>query len=214
MPRGEALRGLAALSARPRVRDGSREGGGGKGAVFDAIRRGSGGGLVPVESEGGPDGEVEWPRPSEDKSRGTIGRTGEGVCQHGYFSRPSQHLKSSTHAFRRQSSKPGQVKYNPRAQHTHLVTASQPGAFIVVTRSSAYFFGAIVSGQVVGRDAESRIGIEQMKSGQRAVGRRYGGSEDRAQQKCRNMRDEALRRTGVPGGVETAGPGQGWVGLG
>lgn len=57
-PRGEALRVLAALTARPRVRDGSREAGGGNGAVFGAIRRGSGGGLVPVRSGGGMDGEV------------------------------------------------------------------------------------------------------------------------------------------------------------
>lgn len=75
-PRGEALRGLAALRARPRVRDGSREAGGGKGAVFGAMRRGSGGGLVPLRSGGWTGGEVVvWPRPSEDMSRGTIGRT-------------------------------------------------------------------------------------------------------------------------------------------
>lgn len=73
-PRGEAFRVPAALRARPRVRDGSREAGGGKGAVFGAMRRGSGGGLVPVRS-GGMDGEVAWPRPSEDSSRGAMGRT-------------------------------------------------------------------------------------------------------------------------------------------
>lgn len=75
MPRGEALRGLAALRARPRVRDGSREAGGGNGAVFGAMRRGSGGGLVPLKSGGCIEGEVVWPRPSEDMSRGTMGRT-------------------------------------------------------------------------------------------------------------------------------------------
>ena len=74
-PRGEAFRVPAALRARPRVRDGSREAGGGKGAVFGAMRRGSGGGLVPVRS-GWMDGEVAWPRPSEDSSRGAMGRTG------------------------------------------------------------------------------------------------------------------------------------------
>jgi hypothetical protein len=73
-PRGEAFRVPAALRARPRVRDGSREAGGGNGAVFGAMRRGSGGGLVPVKS-GGMDGEVAWPRPSEDSSRGAMGRT-------------------------------------------------------------------------------------------------------------------------------------------
>jgi hypothetical protein len=74
-PRGEALRVLAALAARPRVRDGSREAGGGKGAVFGAMRRGSGGGLVPVRSGVLIEGEG-WPRPSEDSSRGAMGRTG------------------------------------------------------------------------------------------------------------------------------------------
>jgi hypothetical protein len=80
-PRGEALRVLAALAARPRVRDGSREAGGGNGAVFGAIRRGSGGGLVPVRSGVAIDGEVEWPRPSEDSSRGAMGRTGKQVSR-------------------------------------------------------------------------------------------------------------------------------------
>jgi hypothetical protein len=80
-PRGEALRVLAALAARPRVRDGSREAGGGNGAVFGAIRRGSGGGLVPVRSGVLIDGEAGWPRPSEDSSRGAIGRTGLHVSR-------------------------------------------------------------------------------------------------------------------------------------
>lgn len=80
-PRGEALRVLAALTARPRVRDGSREAGGGNGAVFGAIRRGSGGGLVPVRSGVEIDGEEGWPRPSEDSSRGAMGRTGIHVSQ-------------------------------------------------------------------------------------------------------------------------------------
>jgi hypothetical protein len=80
-PRGEALRVLAALAARPRVRDGSREAGGGKGAVFGAINRGSGGGLVPVRSGVAIDGEEAWPRPSEDSSRGAMGRTGQQVSQ-------------------------------------------------------------------------------------------------------------------------------------
>ena len=80
-PRGEALRVLAALAARPRVRDGSREAGGGNGAVFGAMRRGSGGGLVPVRSGGDICGEVVWPRPSEDSSRGAMGRTGLHVSQ-------------------------------------------------------------------------------------------------------------------------------------
>lgn len=78
-PRGEAFRVPAALRARPRVRDGSREAGGGNGAVFGAMRRGSGGGLVPVRSGGGMDGEVAWPRPSEDSSRGAMGRTWQRV---------------------------------------------------------------------------------------------------------------------------------------
>jgi hypothetical protein len=81
IPRGEALRVLAALTARPRVRDGSREAGGGNGAVFGAIRRGSGGGLVPVKSGVAIEGEEEWPRPSEDRSRGAMGRTGLHVSQ-------------------------------------------------------------------------------------------------------------------------------------
>ena len=81
-PRGEALRALAALAARPRVTDGSREAGGGNGAVFGAIRRGSGGGLVPVRSGVAIDGEVEWPRPSEDTSRGAMGRTGQQQVSH------------------------------------------------------------------------------------------------------------------------------------
>ena len=80
-PRGEALRALAVLAARPRVRDGSREAGGGNGAVLGAIRRGSGGGLVPVRSGVLIDGEVEWPRPSEDTSRGAMGRTGQQVSR-------------------------------------------------------------------------------------------------------------------------------------
>lgn len=50
IPRGEAFRVLAALRARPRVSEGSREAGGGNGAVLGAIRRGSGGGLVPLRS--------------------------------------------------------------------------------------------------------------------------------------------------------------------
>ena len=73
---------LAALAARPRVTDGSREAGGGNGAVFGAIRRGSGGGLVPVRSGVAIDGEVEWPRPSEDTSRGAMGRTGQQQVSH------------------------------------------------------------------------------------------------------------------------------------
>jgi hypothetical protein len=68
-PRGEAFRVPAALRARPRVRDGSREAGGGKGAVFGAMRRGSGGGLVPGPSTGARRppardvecGSVSWP---------------------------------------------------------------------------------------------------------------------------------------------------------
>lgn len=72
---------LAALAARPRVRDGSREAGGGNGAVFGAIKRGSGGGLVPVKSGGDIGDEVGWPRPSEDSSRGAMGRTGVYVSQ-------------------------------------------------------------------------------------------------------------------------------------
>jgi len=80
-PRGEALRALAALAARPRVRDGSREAGGGNGAVFGAMRRGSGGGLVPVRSGVAIDGEEELPRPSEDSSRGAMGRTGQQVSR-------------------------------------------------------------------------------------------------------------------------------------
>lgn len=80
MPRGEALRGLAALRARPRVREGSREAGGGKGAVFGAMRRGSGGGLVPVRSGGWTDGEVVWP-PRPSISRGILGKTGLGVSK-------------------------------------------------------------------------------------------------------------------------------------
>lgn len=80
-PRGEALRVLAALAARPRVRDGSREAGGGNGAVFGAIKRGSGGGLVPVRSGVAIDGEEEWPRPSDDSSRGAMGRTGQHVSR-------------------------------------------------------------------------------------------------------------------------------------
>ena len=92
-PRGEAFRVPAALRARPRVRDGSREAGGGKGAVFGAMRRGSGGGLVPVRS-GGMDGEVAWPRPSEDSSRGAMGRTSATLVEFMIF-----HVSASSGKF-------------------------------------------------------------------------------------------------------------------
>ena len=131
---------LAALAARPRVTDGSREAGGGNGAVFGAIRRGSGGGLVPVRSGVAIDGEVEWPRPSEDTSRGAMGRTGRQVSRcllalaHRYQLR-QLHETAQRHAV-----------LGPRrctkSRHTHLITASQPGAIvIIVNRESASLLG-------------------------------------------------------------------------
>jgi hypothetical protein len=141
-PRGEALRVLAALAARPRVRDGSREAGGGKGAVFGAINRGSGGGLVPVRSGVAIDGEEEWPRPSEDSSRGAMGRTGQQVSQCSltlpHCKLQQLHVHAQHHAV-----------LGPRSstsRHTHLVTASQPGAIIIVSRGSASLLGRGWSG--------------------------------------------------------------------
>ena len=131
---------LAALAARPRVTDGSREAGGGNGAVFGAIRRGSGGGLVPVRSGVAIDGEVEWPRPSEDTSRGAMGRTGRQVSRcllalaHRYQLR-QLHDTAQRHAV------PGPRRCN-KSRHTHLITASQPGAIvIIVSRESASLLG-------------------------------------------------------------------------
>lgn len=131
---------LAALAARPRVTDGSREAGGGNGAVFGAIRRGSGGGLVPVRSGVAIDGEVEWPRPSEDTSRGAMGRTDKQVSRcllalaHRYQLR-QLHDTAQRHAVL----DPGRCN---KSGHTHLITASQPGAIvIIVSRESASLLG-------------------------------------------------------------------------
>lgn len=158
---------LAALAARPRVTDGSREAGGGNGAVFGAIRRGSGGGLVPVRSGVAIDGEVEWPRPSEDTSRGAMGRTGQQQVSQCLLALSHRYPVRQLHDTAQQHAALGPRSSNKnRKRHTHLITASQPGAIvIIVSRESASLLGRGGKVRVGSRDTWVLRGCRMQEPG-------------------------------------------------